>query len=152
MAPQITIRKARAPDLPGMALLERRCFTLYRITSRQLARLRTSPTAISLVAAIHSHVIGDAIALIRRTRRGPMARIYTLAVDPEWRGRGVASRLLSRLLRELKSRGVQRIRLEVQASNRRALKLYRNAGFNAIEILHDYYGADRDGVRMLHEG
>ena len=55
--------------------------------------------------------------------------INNLAVRPEWRGRGVATALLSHVLGEAAARGAARATLEVRRSNDAALRLYRRLGF-----------------------
>jgi ribosomal-protein-alanine N-acetyltransferase len=56
-------------------------------------------------------------------------QVLSLAVDPPWRGRGVARDLLAEYLRTLRSGGVRTVYLEVRASNRPAQALYRGFGF-----------------------
>ena len=48
---------------------------------------------------------------------------------PEYRGRGIGARLISATLADALGKGLTRIELEVFASNTRARKLYRKAGF-----------------------
>ncbi|MBX6341800.1 MAG: GNAT family N-acetyltransferase [Thermomicrobiaceae bacterium] len=55
--------------------------------------------------------------------------IEDFCVDPEWRGRGVGSALLDYLARWAAGRGWARLDLDVQASNRDAVRFYQRHGF-----------------------
>ena len=55
--------------------------------------------------------------------------IDDLYVLPEFRGRGVGSKLVVESLKTLKARGVKTVRLNVLKENKPAVKLYRRLGF-----------------------
>lgn len=65
--------------------------------------------------------------------------INNLAVRPELRGQGLASRLLSSVLAELAQEGADRATLEVRRSNLPALRLYAKAGFVEAGVRRNYY-------------
>ena len=59
-----------------------------------------------------------------------VAYIWGLYVDATVRGKGIGKLLMSKVLEELgKDRGIQTIRLEVNAEQESAVKLYENLGF-----------------------
>ncbi|HEY4582201.1 MAG TPA: ribosomal protein S18-alanine N-acetyltransferase [Lysobacter sp.] len=72
------------------------------------------------------------------------AHVLNICVDPEQQGHGHGRRLLRALIQLARSRGAQRIFLEVRPSNRRAIALYDMEGFNEIGRRPRYYPA-RDG-------
>lgn len=57
------------------------------------------------------------------------AEVLNLAVAPEWRRRGLGSALLLALIKELQSRQLASVFLEVRESNHAALDFYNNHGF-----------------------
>ncbi len=61
------------------------------------------------------------------TRRG--AQIAGVYVDPEWRGRGIATGMVQRLSAELLHGGLPVISLHVRDDNEPAIRAYRGAGF-----------------------
>jgi len=61
--------------------------------------------------------------------RHSRAMINDLYIEEEYRGQGLASRLLERCLEYLKSRGVEEVRVSVSAENAPAISLYRKVGF-----------------------
>jgi putative N-acetyltransferase (TIGR04045 family) len=72
-----------------------------------------------------SRVIGTARLLVE----GRVAKIGRVAVEREWRGHGIASRMLALTLDGAREHGCRRARL---ASQLEASELYRRAGF-AVE-------------------
>ena len=76
----------------------------------------------------------------------PIADVQTIAVVPEFEGRGIGSALLTELIAEARRRGAADVLLEVRADNPRAQALYRRFGFRQIHVRRRYY---RDGVDAL---
>jgi ribosomal-protein-alanine N-acetyltransferase len=67
------------------------------------------------------------------------AEILSVAVDPSWRGRGVAGALLRLHLRRIAGIGVGAIFLEVGEDNAPAKRLYAKAGFHEVARREGYY-------------
>ena len=70
---------------------------------------------------------------------GDDGHITTLAVDPAWHRRKLASRVLMALTREGITRGVSSLTLEVRVGNVAAQELYRQFGFAPAGIRKNYY-------------
>jgi ribosomal-protein-alanine N-acetyltransferase len=66
------------------------------------------------------------------------AELLLLAVDPDWRQRGVASALIDRTATNAAERGAHRLLLEVRDGNR-AMCLYQRQGFGQIGRRRAYY-------------
>lgn len=62
------------------------------------------------------------------------ASVHGMRTALHCRGRGLAGRVLATLAREARSRGIDRIFLQVEASNAPALALYRRAGFETAWV------------------
>ena len=73
------------------------------------------------------------------------AELESIAVDPRYRGLGVAQALLEATTRDLGSRP---LRLMVGTTNQTALRFYRRYGFVRTRLSKGYYGAGRDAWRM----
>ena len=81
------------------------------------------------------------------------AHISTLAVHPEWRGRGVGSVLLDALLRRAAGGGAQCAMLEVRVGNRAARCLYAAFGFRIVGSRKGYYKDNgEDALLMTADG
>lgn len=70
------------------------------------------------------------------------AHITTIALHPDWRGRGLGELLLLIALKEMLREGVERVTLEMRPSNRVAYRLYTKYGFRMLKTQQAYY---RDG-------
>lgn len=67
------------------------------------------------------------------------AHVTTIAVDPRWQRRHVATRLLVALVREAIDRHFTALTLEVRVSARGAQDLYRRFGMTPAGARKDYY-------------
>ena len=70
------------------------------------------------------------------------ADVQTVAVSPEFRGRGFGRKLMDRLLAEAKTLKATDIFLEVRADNLPAQNLYETLGFEHIDTRKRYYQPD----------
>ncbi|KAL4402062.1 N-alpha-acetyltransferase 30 [Malassezia pachydermatis] len=76
--------------------------------------------------------------------------IAMLSVDPQWRGRGIATRLVQAALEKMTQLGAAEVTLETEVTNTAALKLYENSGFMREKRLHRFYLNGNDAFRLLH--
>jgi [ribosomal protein S18]-alanine N-acetyltransferase len=76
------------------------------------------------------------------------AHVTNLAVHPDHRREGVATRLLLALAREAIDQGCPAWTLEVRASNAAAQELYRRFGFAPAGVRAHYYEGVEDAIVM----
>ena len=76
------------------------------------------------------------------------AHILNIAVNPKYRGRGIATRLMQLMLELMKRNLVYEVFLEVRVSNMAARNLYKRFGFRESFIRKKYYG-DEDAIVMV---
>ena len=80
------------------------------------------------------------------------AWVNNIAVRATARRRGIASALLTDLLRRAERAGVERVALEVAVDNAGAQRLYDRFGFDGIAIRKGYYQpSNTDAVVMMKE-
>ncbi|MFX4268145.1 GNAT family N-acetyltransferase [Aliarcobacter butzleri] len=72
-------------------------------------------------------------------------RLYSLAIDINFQGLGIASKLLEYSFEKLRNKNFS---LEVKTKNIKAIKLYEKYGFKIKKVLKDYY-EDSDGYLMI---
>jgi ribosomal-protein-alanine N-acetyltransferase len=76
----------------------------------------------------------------------PDSDLQTIAVRNDQQGRGVARKLLARLVDAASAQGSTHMILEVRADNLRGIDVYKRAGFERISTRAGYYP---DGVDAL---
>ncbi len=78
--------------------------------------------------------------------------LLNLTVAPAWQGRGLAPRMLDRLVLRCRSAGLSQLWLEVRDGNARARALYARYGFTEVGRRRGYYpaasGPREDAVLM----
>ena len=79
------------------------------------------------------------------------ADIEGIVVDSAFRNKGYAKELLVFSENHLKTLGVEKIFLEVRASNTPARNLYSQNGYSEISIRKKYYSDNEDAVVMAKE-
>ena len=67
------------------------------------------------------------------------AEILSIAIDPDYRGRGLSRNMLLTHLGHLAGRGVQKVFLEVEENNQPARRLYEQTGFAVVGRRERYY-------------
>lgn len=77
------------------------------------------------------------------------AHISTLAVHPEWRGRGLGELLLVALMEAAMLREATEATLEVRVSNQAAQNLYRKHGFVQVGRRKGYYTDKREDALIM---
>jgi ribosomal-protein-alanine acetyltransferase len=143
------IRDARLGDIDGLLHLEAKCFSSDRLTRRSFRHLLERAHAATIVAAHRRSIDGYATLLFRSTSR--IGRIYSIAVDPRRRGRGIASRLMRSLEREAKERDCRRLVLEVRVGNRPARRFYDAFGFQCVSRKRGFYEDGADALRLYKQ-
>lgn len=148
-APPGLLRRATISDVEALTTLEARCFASDRISARAFRRLLGNPRCDCLVLEEDGRLLGYGLTLYRRNTS--IARLYSLAVVPEARGRGLGRRLLERLESTARDRGSVSMRLEVRADNAAGLALYRTLGYSVFGTAAGYYEDGGDALRMEKE-
>ena len=129
-----------------MTALEERCFSADRFSRDQIEYQLEEANATIQVAVHDNRLVAAAYMLWRR--KSPVGRLYSIAVDNEMRGRGLASRLLDLCETEAAWRNCTTMSLEVRKDNAGAIALYRKRGYETVGTLPGYYDDGSDGLRM----
>ncbi|WKE66925.1 peptidase C39 family protein [Gallaecimonas kandeliae] len=140
------LRLATLRDLEDLHDLELKAFTHDRLDRRRWRHLLKEAHGQVWVAEEKTKLLGAAVLLLKKGTA--LARLYSLAVDPKARGRGIAKALMDKLEEAALAEGMVAIRLEVQQGNEAAIGLYGRCGFKVIAPLLAYYEDGGDGLRM----
>lgn len=143
--PGIRLRDARADDLPALLALEAR-FPGDRLSARQFRRHLHSSSA--RLRMLDADAMPMGYALHFRRRGSGVARLYSVAVDPAMRGRGIGAALLADAEAIARATGAASMRLEVRADNPEAIALYRSRGYREFGRHASYYADGADALRF----
>jgi ribosomal-protein-alanine N-acetyltransferase len=106
------------------------------------------PFSRTVVAAIASRTSEVLVGYLCRWLVADECHILNVAVHPEMRRVGAATRLMTDAITEAKSKSVQLVTLEVRRSNLPARGLYRKLHFEERRLRRNYYGAGEDAIVM----
>jgi [ribosomal protein S18]-alanine N-acetyltransferase len=139
-ASDFRIRPAAPRDIDDLMRIEERVFPTDRIPRRGFRRFLASPSSALMVATHDGTIAGYALVLFRAN--SGVARLYSIAVAPHARRRGIGVALLAAVEKVARARRCAVLRLEVHEKNAAAIARYRKAGY-ALFGRHAAYYADR---------
>ena len=145
----ITYRAMIPLDIPVVASLEKEIFKddPWSIGQFKEEISNNGITRHYLVACDSDHhIIGWAGAMC--AAEGSDTDILTVAVDPDFRLRGIARHMMTSLIDWAYSKNSPKILLEVETKNLAAQALYISEGFEVIAERKDYHGAGVDALVM----
>ena len=149
MGCDVTIRGMKLNNLPRVLAIERQCFPLNNSLGPLLYYWLVDRGGLR-VAEVDGDVVGYVFS--RRTLLGRLGRcghIVAVAVEKEFRRRGIGRRLMEAALDHLAQRRVSRVGLEVRQSNTAAQALYEQLGFDRIGVSRGYYADGEDACQMV---
>jgi len=130
-------------DLGSLRRLERQSFDKDAWPLIDLMAVLTFPDVIRLKAVEDRQMVGF-VAGDPRPREG-WGWIATIAVDPRFRRRGIATALLHECEKNL---GVPKSRLTVRVSNLGAIHMYEREEYIVIDVWKAYYNDGEDAMVM----
>lgn len=95
-----------------------------------------------------THKPDELIAYCVCSVSGRAAHLISIAVQRNYRRRGVATSLLNRLIGHLKATSVEEMWLEVSVNNKEAVALYSKRSFEEQINLPNYYSDGSNALRM----
>lgn len=149
MQSEVLVRKAGLPDLDSIMEIENRCFQEDRFSRRQFSYLITKAKGLFLVVEDNGKTVAYLSLLANMRNRN--LRIYSIAVHPGARGKGLAQRLLDEAARYACSKKLAGLSLEVNVNNLPAFLLYEKNGFIISHVKPHYYhdGADAYSMKRI---
>jgi ribosomal-protein-alanine N-acetyltransferase len=144
----IELRRLGLPDLRAIEEIERRSYPTPWSRSMFAGEL-AKPSSICLGAFEADTDESKLCGYLVVSRYVDAWHVMNVAVDPEHRGRGIATMLLERLF-ELTADDARRgYTLEVRVSNATAIALYERIGFQSRGIRRGYYTDNREDALIM---
>lgn len=141
MTKKVKIEKAKVQDLKSLFELENMVFCNDPFAlSKNSLRYHILKNYL-YIFKIDEKIVGYILWLERKS----YFRLYSLAVNVEFQGLKIASKLLLYSFENLKNKDYS---LEVKVENIKALKLYEKFGFKIKKVLKNYY-ENMDGYLMI---
>lgn len=140
------VRPATIDDLEEILRLEYASFDGDRLSRRSLRHLLGRARAFTLVNDAGGRLRGYVTVLLRRGTS--LARLYSIAVDPADRGRGVGAALVRAAEAEALERGCVVMRLEAHQANAASQAMFRNLGYRPFGAYVAYYEDAGNAVRF----
>lgn len=135
------IQLARTEDAVVLAELDKRCNPIPWSIKQFLATLNGSHDTVLLAwqdKCLVGFIVWQTVC--------DESELHLMASAPEYRRQGIAGKLLACWQQACREQGVQRLLLEVRASNYAAQQLYVKYGFWEYARRHQYYSLP-DGTR-----
>ena len=129
-----TLRKATERDVPEILKAELVCFSDPWSEGMILSAFAEDIDFTLLTSDPDGEIVGYSV-LDRRVEGE--AELHNIAVLPKYRGKGLSTLLMDKMISDVKETDV--IFLEVRASNTAAKGLYKKYGFTEIGIRRNYY-------------
>lgn len=147
MTRPLSLRPAQAGDLDALWALEQRCFQGDRLSRRSFRHwIRQGHTGLVVAETDDGKLAGYVLVILHRGTR--LARLYSIAADPDFRGQGLGERLMAAAEAYAHEHKRLYLRLEVRRDNQPAIRLYQRLGYELFGETPAYYDDHQDALRF----
>lgn len=140
----VKIRKMQESDIPRIVYLEE-TFLGETLGEELLTSELKSNVAAFYVAIVNDIVVG----YIGRYSYLGEAEILNFVVDEAYQRQGIGQMLFDYVINEIKD--LEKISLEVRASNNKAIRFYEKNGFKQVYVRKAYYKNKEDALLLIKE-
>lgn len=142
---EMRIRSMEEKDLPQIMAIERACFPTPWAQQSYLNELRANDYARYFCLENDSEIIGY-MGLWFILEEG---HITNIAIHPKYQGQGLGELLIRSVIQLMVPEGMERMTLEVRASNYVARSLYEKIGFINAGIRKGYYTDNNEDAVIM---
>lgn len=139
------IRPATPEDIDALVAIENLCFDTDRLSRRSFRHMITKAHAALLLDEEAGAVRGYVLLLFNAGTS--LARMYSIAVHPEFRSRGIGRQLMVAAEQAALAQDCVTLRLEVRMDNASSIALYESMGYRRFGFYDDYYEDHMDALR-----
>ena len=141
---RVHIRWMIRRDMPEVLAIESESFE-FPWLEEDFFRCLRQRNCIGMVAEHEDRVVGFMIYELHKTR----IHVLNFAVADGHQHRGVGSQMVAKLIGKLSSQRRTRIVLEVRETNLSAQLFFRENGFRAVSVLHNYYADTPEDAYLM---
>jgi [ribosomal protein S18]-alanine N-acetyltransferase len=143
----IDLRPLTLADLAVIERIERRAYPTP--WSRSMFAGEIAKQSSICLGAVDGDEDDRLVGYLIISRYADAWHIMNIAIDEDYRRRGIATQLLNRLFELTSSDDRRGYTLEVRVSNGHAIKLYESLGFVARGIRRGYYTDNREDALIM---
>lgn len=140
----VSLRACTEADLPAILDIERASYPAAWTRTAFVYELHNRHGRF-VVAEQHGRVVGYVCSWLIIDE----VHILNIAVQPACRRHGIGHALLGQILVQAGQAGARTANLEVRRSNRAAIQLYQQFGFETVSVRRGYYADGEDGLLMV---
>ncbi len=138
------LRYALARDVKALVLLESELFDAYHYPLSRQSFYYHIRHNLLMVVEEEGVVVGYGLVQLWKQK----AKLYSIGIAAQYRGRGYAKELLMGLKAELVNLKKVSMTLEVDIYNHQAVQLYEGMGFKRVKLLKAFYKDGSDAWLM----
>ncbi len=145
----IQFRQATVDDAESMDALNRQCLP-ENYSINDWRHILTIIPQYSFVAFDNDKLVGYILGTIHIGFLKNEAFVASIAVDAEYRSRGIAEKLIKLSIDNIFSLSIcTNVKLNVRLSNYKAQNLYEKLGFQKTKLVQQYYNDKEDAYLMV---
>nr|WP_312578816.1 ribosomal protein S18-alanine N-acetyltransferase [Sedimentibacter sp.] len=141
---EVEVREIKFNDLDEIAEIEKICFSLPW-SKELLSKELLNKMAYYQCATVNGTVVGY-MGMWKICDEG---HITNIAVLPEYRKKGIASKLISKMFDVCRCSEIKNITLEARESNLEAIRLYEKFGFESSGKRPNYYQRPNESAVIM---
>jgi ribosomal-protein-alanine N-acetyltransferase len=141
---KVEIRKFNLNDLDELLEIEKFSFPKAPYDKKTFLIWYSAAKNGFFVAKVNKKLVGYVIGY----KNGKKGTLVSIATHPEFRRKGVGTKLWQKLLQFFIANGVEKVDLQVRKSNLVAQKFYEKLGFEEVCIKKSYYEDGEDAISM----
>jgi ribosomal-protein-alanine N-acetyltransferase len=143
---KLIIRKMTLEDVPSVLDLDQKSFSLPWPERSFRFELTANPASRCWVAELEGKLVGMIVVWLIVEE----AHVATIATHPDFRRKGIATKLLSHALRNMIQEGARSSFLEVREHNLGAQEMYRKFGYEASGRRQRYYKDNNEDAILMN--
>ncbi len=138
------MRNATLADIPKLVQLENSSFDGEQLSADNFKYALKKAHASLRVYEEKKEIAGYFLLFFHKGTS--LARVYSVAVSPKYRGQGIGKKLLDDIDEVAIDRDCTYVRLEVKESNKGAIHLYEENGYRIFNHKMDYYEDHQNAI------